>query len=120
MLKSEGCLKTGAYGMLSSWKKTIVFDCLSIVGASMSSGRAFCAPSVGAFVKCKKPIYTIVRRNSTQDATMSGRLWPLIKIPFLAVSSSKPISCSQVRAVSTEAFCGNPDSREWNWKVTFC
>ena len=88
-----------------------VFDRLSRVGASMSLKRAFCAPSVGAFVKCKKPIFTILRRNSTRDATTSGRSWPSIKIPFLAVSTSKPISCSHFRAVSTETFHGNPGSR---------
>ena len=79
-----------AWKVLSSWQNTTVFERLSCVGASMSAGMAFCASSVGALVKCKKPIFTIFRRNVSREATTSGRSCPSMTIPYFGVSTSNP------------------------------
>ena len=45
-----------------------------------------------------------------RDSTTSGRSWPSMKSPFLAVRTSNPISCSHFRAVSTDICLGKPGS----------
>lgn len=91
----------------------IHYTFLEVPIKSRSSGRTFCAPSVGAFVKCTKSIFYHLAEKLNTDATTSGHSWPSIKIP---VSTSNPISCSQFCAVSTETRIQVP---EWSWEVTF-
>ncbi len=59
--------------------KLLYYSVCSRAAGHDTTGRAFRASSVAAFMKCKKAIFTIFRRNLWRIVTQHGRSCPSIK-----------------------------------------